>query len=108
MVSLGWVGPEPAPCWDSRSSPLRSLTTLGTGFAHPNEAMNSIQKLPPMAAAALAAWVKAGAPWPDGRPAPAADDWKEHWAFRPVRRPPVPDVKGPDPSRNPIDRFLLA
>src|SRR5262249_6004562 len=47
-------------------------------------------------------------PWPDDRPAPAADDWKKHWAFRPVRRPPVPDVKGPDPCRNPIDRFLLA
>ncbi len=63
------------------------------------------KKLPAPAIDALAAWVKAGAPWPEERPAPAADAWKKHWAFRPVRRPAVPEVKGH--ARNPIDTFLL-
>src|SRR5262245_60059676 len=45
MVSLGWAGFDPAPCRDSRWLPPRSLTTFGTGFAHPNEATNSIRTL---------------------------------------------------------------
>ncbi|HVX13523.1 MAG TPA: DUF1553 domain-containing protein [Pirellulales bacterium] len=33
--------------------------------------------------------------------------WEEHWAFQPVVRPVVPDVKDRDWGRNPIDAFLL-
>lgn len=33
---------------------------------------------------------------------------REHWAFRPVRRPAVPDAKNPGWVRNPIDAFVLA
>jgi len=51
MVSLGWVGPEPALCWDVRYCPQDPYTTFGTGFAHPNEAMNSIHALHLTAAA---------------------------------------------------------
>ncbi len=32
----------------------------------------------------------------------------EHWAFRPLRRPPVPAVRHPEQVRTPIDRFILA
>jgi len=32
----------------------------------------------------------------------------EHWAFQPVRNPPVPQVGGRDWVRNPIDAFILA
>ncbi len=34
--------------------------------------------------------------------------WSTHWAFVPPRRPVLPSVKGPDWSRNAIDRFILA
>ena len=37
-------------------------------------------------------------------------DWeqaKNHWAFQPIRRPPVPTVEPDDWSRSPIDRFVL-
>src|SRR5687767_7757333 len=38
-----------------------------------------------------------------------ADPQTDHWAFRPVRRPPVPDVSDPRPPvSNPIDAFVLA
>jgi hypothetical protein len=71
------------------------------------------KKLPDPALHALAAWVKAGAPWPDERPAPLADAWKKHWAFQPIRRPSVPAISNsggsrPRLARNPIDAFLLA
>lgn len=37
-----------------------------------------------------------------------ADDAGSHWAFQPVRLPPVPVVKAVDSVTNPIDAFLLA
>jgi hypothetical protein len=45
-------------------------------------------------------WIAAGAPHPEheeGEPDPTS-----HWAFRPVRRPPVPDGE----ASHPVDRFL--
>ena len=41
----------------------------------------------------LTEWIRAGA------------KWQEHWAFRPLRRPPVP---GKDPRVHPIDAFIHA
>ena len=46
MDSLGWVGFDPAPCWDkNRSGVLIPYTNLGQASAHPNEAMNSIKSI---------------------------------------------------------------
>jgi hypothetical protein len=53
-----------------------------------------------------------GAPWPAERSgAPgvaAADPEKIHWAFQPVKQPPLPQVRRHDWVRTPVDRFLLA
>jgi len=99
-------------------------------------------KLRPDQIAALEQWVKLGAPWPgsDEGPQPVAArtyEWKklreEHWAFRPVVKPPVPQMRaaletpgseGPPTEgrrdggtegkahhnwiKNPIDAFVLA
>jgi mono/diheme cytochrome c family protein len=57
----------------------------------------------------LAEWVKRGAPYPATVKA-AADDPARHWAFQPVKRPPIPisrDPKGSAPT-NLIDAFILA
>jgi hypothetical protein len=35
-------------------------------------------------------------------------EWKEHWAFIPPERPPLPDVDRRDWPRNGVDRFVLA
>ncbi|HYH63440.1 MAG TPA: PSD1 and planctomycete cytochrome C domain-containing protein [Urbifossiella sp.] len=48
--------------------------------------------------AVLKAWIDRGAPGPADEPVPEAPT--AHWAFRPVRRPTVPD------GRNPIDHFV--
>ena len=60
---------------------------------------------------ALAAWVRAGAPWPSGTPTAstaAPEAWREHWAFRPVRRPMVPAVKNAGWVATPVDAYILA
>lgn len=43
---------------------------------------------------------------PPEPPVTAAD--REHWAFRPVKRPDVPDVKRSDWCRTAVDRFIIA
>ncbi|MGH9632236.1 MAG: PSD1 and planctomycete cytochrome C domain-containing protein [Bryobacteraceae bacterium] len=33
-------------------------------------------------------------------------EYEGHWAYQPVRRPPVPKMEGKQPVRNPIDAFI--
>src|SRR5262245_55690130 len=73
-------------------------------------------KLPPETIEVLTVWVKMGVPWPDtpaGVAAQTTDDAiaearKNHWAFRPVRRPAIPSVQDASWARTEIDRFILA
>jgi hypothetical protein len=54
----------------------------------------------------LQEWIKAGAPAPDAeQPEP---DPRNHWAFRPVTRPSVPNCEKPEWAANPIDAFISA
>src|ERR1051326_2694219 len=57
-------------------------------------------------------WVKMGAPDPrETRPSagtPGAVDSSKHWAFLPVRNPPVPPVNNEGWAKNEVDRFILA
>jgi hypothetical protein len=56
--------------------------------------------------ALLRAWIEQGANGPaDERPEP---DPREHWAFRPPVRPPIPPVKDASRVRNVVDVFLMA
>ncbi len=52
------------------------------------------------------AWIDAGAVGPDDE-IPEANP-KDHWAFQPVIRPPLPEVENPEWVRNPIDAFIAA
>ena len=70
-------------------------------------------KLPDDAIAALTAWIRAGAPWPDDAAIQLADQaapdaWKSHWAFQPIAMPDLPPVQNRDWVRTPVDRFVLA
>jgi hypothetical protein len=75
------------------------------------------RQLEPQDIAALTAWVKQGAPWPEGAAVRAvAKDSGFHitpkdrafWSFRPVADPPVPAVRDTTWPKTSIDRFLLA
>jgi hypothetical protein len=53
----------------------------------------------------LRAWIDQGAQWPDDGSGATA----KHWAWEPVKRPAIPEIRNPKSEiRNPIDRFLLA
>jgi hypothetical protein len=75
-------------------------------------------KLDPREIAALTEWVKMGAPWPATPAAKKADaatasaapkaDSRAHWAFQPVKNPPVPAVKDAAWPQGSIDHFVLA
>lgn len=62
--------------------------------------------------AALGAWVKDGAYWPNASNAKAAPTLAElgktHWSFQKIKRPAVPHVKQAAWVRNPIDAFILS
>ena len=66
--------------------------------------------------AALAAWVKMGAPWPGGEAVAApAVGWqitsaqRKFWSFQPVKKPAPPKVKNAAwASGSSLDRFILA
>ena len=64
--------------------------------------------VPVEAATLLAAWVSAGAPWPDGVDTATLVDRRDHWSLRPVARPEPPAVADAAWPRGPIDRFVLA
>ena len=65
--------------------------------------------------AALADWIKAGAPWPADAPTvPASSSFhitprqRAFWAFQPLSKPAPPAVKDTAWPRNAIDHFVLA
>ncbi|MCL4786678.1 MAG: DUF1553 domain-containing protein [Verrucomicrobia bacterium] len=69
------------------------------------------KKLSDAQIADLEAWVKMGAP--DPRVATAAqkawvDPARKHWAWQPLSRPAVPEVRNPAWARSPVDHFILA
>jgi mono/diheme cytochrome c family protein len=73
-------------------------------------------KLTDAAIDALTQWVKMGAPWPEASAAaasaaaadPIAEARRTHWAFQPIRQPPLPAVENTAWVQNLIDRFVLA
>jgi hypothetical protein len=66
-------------------------------------------KLPEATIADIVAWVKMGAPYPETNVAHAPGSESTHWAFQPVKSPPIPESRFTNhDSRNPIDAFVSA
>jgi hypothetical protein len=55
----------------------------------------------------LQAWIDQGLTW-DDRLLPPESVVTDHWAFQPVKRPPLPTVRHQAWVNNPIDAFILA
>lgn len=101
LLKGGDTGPAIVPGDRAKSLLLRAVRHELRDLAMPAKKA----KLPETAIADLSTWVKQGAVFPKGSAvAPSA---KTHWAFQPVRKPPVPAVKS-NRVKNPIDRFILA
>jgi mono/diheme cytochrome c family protein len=119
-------GGDSGPAWVA-GNPAKSLIVLAVRGTRPDHAGAVMPPKAPLAAAeidALAAWVEAGAVWPDAVAAVAGrvgDAWTDPanpirkafagerldlWSLRKPARPELPAVKGVAP--NPIDHFVLA
>jgi hypothetical protein len=83
---------------DAKSRLLSSVARTGKFPMPPKNA------LPPEAVATLTEWVKAGAAYPEDQAVGPKTDTSKHWAFQPIKNPPVP--KGN--AAHPIDNFVLA
>ena len=68
----------------------------------------NVPRLSPDEVALLAAWIDAGALWPEGIDRASLVDRRDHWAFRGVVRPAPPAVRDERWPRNDLDRFILA
>src|SRR5207247_9732822 len=110
LLKGGDTGPAVLP-----GHPERSLLVKAIGYKD-EPRMPPRSKLADEHIADLTAWVRMGAPWPDGDGAgaaagkpPAFDLHKrrQHWAFQPIRRAAVPAVKRAGWARSPLDRFVL-
>jgi hypothetical protein len=88
---------------EKKSELLRRITSNDDDEVMPPEG----ERLSAAQIESLRAWIDSGAVWPD---ALAGDDsrGKNHWAFRPPVRPPLPVVKNAKWPRNPLDHFVLA
>src|SRR5437762_13405868 len=93
ILEGGENGPAIVP-----GDPEKSLLVQAVRYTHEDIRMPPKGKLPEASVAALAEWVKQGAPWPQGTVlSPAARDQAagSHWAFQPVRDAKPPAVKQP-------------
>jgi hypothetical protein len=107
MLTGGSEGPAIVP-----GEPERSLLVKAIQHTDAELKMPPSGKLGKQQVADLVAWIKMGAPWPgsdNSATAPVATHEtfqvsgadRKHWAFQPVRRPPVPARGG-----NPIDAYV--
>ena len=113
LLQGGKDGPVLVP-----GDPEKSLLIQAVRQTHERVKMPPTSKLPDQQIDDLAAWVKAGAIWPESAPVvqPAAaggeyvirPDQRAFWSFQPVHKPAVPKVRNTSWPRTDIDRFILA
>ena len=100
--------------------PSNSLLVEAIYYGNEDMAMPPGAKLADAQIQLLTAWVKMGAPWPAGSAAPALAqkhggepyDWAkfraEHWAFRPIVKAALPEVRDSTWAHSEIDLFVLS
>ena len=103
LIKGGKNGPAVSP-----SEPDKSLLLQAIEYREDAEfQMPPEGKLPEETIAAVAKWIKFGAPWPEAKPGAAAFSREAHWAYQPVKKvEPPADPSGW--SEHPIDRFVSA
>jgi mono/diheme cytochrome c family protein len=107
VLKGGDSGPAIVP-----GNPENSLLIKAVNYSDPDLQMPPKgDKLSDQQIADLTTWIRMGAP--DPRVANAAQkDWKDpnakHWAWQPVKKPAVPDLKETAWGQTPIDNFIAA
>jgi mono/diheme cytochrome c family protein len=110
------AGGDTGPAVDLKN-PAASLLLKAVHYNDEHYRMPPKGKMPDADIAVIEKWVKAGLPVPADRVGEAAkggkgglvtEEAKKYWAYQPVRRPAVPEVKDAAWVRTPIDAFVLA
>lgn len=107
------VGGESGPAVDLEH-PEKSLLLEALNYT--GLEMPPSGKLKPAEIAVFEKWIRLGAPMPEGPPPVKTghgvpqvnDETKNHWAFRRIERPAIPDVEQRGWVTNPIDAFILS
>jgi hypothetical protein len=105
----GDEGPSVIPGDLEKSLLIKAVRYTDPEFAMPPKKTGG--KLPDDKIAILEEWVKMGAPMPMGGAAKLTGltgKAREHWAFQPVTKPTVPEVKNKAWVKTPIDAFILS
>lgn len=111
MLTGGGLGPALVPGEADRSLIIKAIR-----YTDKDLKMPPTKKLSAEQVDLLTQWVKMGAPWPGAEAVKVAEkkgfrirpEDREHWAFQPLQRPPIPEVKNKAWVSNPIDAFILA
>ncbi len=113
MLKGGDFGPAIVAGKGAASELVRRITTTNPEQMMPPEG----ERLSKEEVAAITAWIDADAPWPgsDDSPAATRDPRLDHWAWKAIAKPPVPDrvaafatLPGVESERNAIDFFVRA
>jgi mono/diheme cytochrome c family protein len=106
----GWLkggdnGPVVVPGDPEKSPLIKAVRYTDENLQMPPKG----QKLSDAKIADLEAWVKMGAPDPrTGVVVAANKSTRDHWSFKSIQNPPVPEVKETNWIRTPIDNFIVA
>lgn len=108
LLKGGDNGPAIVP-----GDPANSLLIKAVHYGDPDLQMPPRgKKLSDEAIADLETWIKMGAPDPRSANAMAGAGWskdrRQHWAFLPIKKQPIPDAQDSAWIANPIDSFVLA
>ncbi|MBA2258463.1 MAG: DUF1549 domain-containing protein [Acidobacteria bacterium] len=118
LIKGGDSGPAIVP-GDPDSSLLIKAVSHAVGVS---KMPRSAPKLSDGQIAALAEWIRMGAPWPAvtkmpmpagatpaaGGERPIDPSLRSFWSFQPIAKPEVPQIKDPGWAKTDLDRFILA
>jgi hypothetical protein len=111
LLKGGNSGPAVVPGSADQSRLIRAVSYVDERLKMPPQGKLSDEQI-----ADLRTWINSGAHWVDSEPSPAAQpkeyvitrEQRKFWAFQPVRKPELPEVRRASWVRSPIDRFILA
>jgi len=97
-------GPIVEPGHPEQSLLIRAIRRQDDLQMPPEQALTASQ------VEAVSEWVKQRLPWPQTVQIGSAphDSRTEHWAFQPIRKPPLPAIEDNRWAQTPIDHFILA
>ena len=109
MLKGGDEGPAVVPGNLGKSMLIRAITYTDNELQMPPK--KSGGKIPDAKIKVLEEWIKMGAPAPVGagnKLTGLSQKARDHWAYQPVKKPAVPEVKNKAWVHNPVDAFILA